>query len=114
MSDDTPPVVGEWYATADNETPCFVVLEFDERAGSIAIQFEDGDIDEVDLEHWEQWEPGTIEMPASANSDANFQYEEQEPYSFGDEEDQSPIPADEYALEEDQNPLFDEDNDYAA
>lgn len=57
------PLVGAWYITTDTDPQAFIVTDYDERTESIAIQFEDGYADEIDLETWEQWGPEQAELP---------------------------------------------------
>ena len=47
------PVVGQWYENID-ENESFRVLSVDEDAELIEIEYLDGDIEEIDLETWQE------------------------------------------------------------
>ncbi len=53
MSRDNEPVVGQWYEDLEDEDS-FRVLSVDEDAELIEIEYLDGDIDEIDLETWQE------------------------------------------------------------
>ena len=47
------PIIGQWYQDAALNR-LFEVVAVDEYSGSIDIQYEDGDVDELDLDAWTQ------------------------------------------------------------
>lgn len=47
------PEVGQWYAHVD-KGESFQVVGYDDRSGTIEIQYFDGDVDEFDNEAWNQ------------------------------------------------------------
>lgn len=47
------PVIGAWYQEA-TEDQIFEVVAVDEYAGSVEIQYMDGEISELDFETWQQ------------------------------------------------------------
>lgn len=47
------PTIGQWYEDI-TAYRFFEVVEIDESAGTIGIQFAEGDIDEIDFEIWSQ------------------------------------------------------------
>lgn len=62
MTRDYEPVVGQWYENID-ETDSFRVLSVDEDAELIEIEYLDGDIEEVDLDTWAEFNLDKIEEP---------------------------------------------------
>jgi hypothetical protein len=56
------PVVGQWYENID-ENDSFRVLSVDEDAELIEIEYLDGDIEEVDLDTWAEFDLDKIEQP---------------------------------------------------
>jgi hypothetical protein len=59
---DYEPVVGQWYENID-ETDSFRVLSVDEDAELIEIEYLDGDIEEIDLDTWAEFNLDKIEEP---------------------------------------------------
>jgi hypothetical protein len=59
---DYEPVVGQWYENID-ETDSFRVLSVDEDAELIEIEYLDGDIEEVDLDTWAEFNLEKIQEP---------------------------------------------------
>ena len=47
------PVIGAWYQDA-TEDEIFEVVAVDEHAGSIEVQYVDGEVSEIDLDTWQQ------------------------------------------------------------
>lgn len=45
------PSIGAWYHDVANDA-VFEVVALDEKAGSVEIQYDNGDIDEFDLDLW--------------------------------------------------------------
>jgi hypothetical protein len=56
------PVVGQWYGRIDKGQP-FQVTAIDKEAGTIEMQHDDGDVEEVDLESWYQMSVEPITQP---------------------------------------------------
>lgn len=64
------PSIGNWFC--DQEThQLFEVIAFDERAGTIEIQYADGELGEYDLDNWSQLQL----KPAYPPEDADIAYE---------------------------------------
>ncbi len=53
MGRDHNPVPGQWYESLDDEE-VFQVLSIDEDAELIELQYEDGDVEEIDYETWQE------------------------------------------------------------
>lgn len=64
------PEIGRWYQDAERDL-LFEVVAVDEHAGTIEIQYEDGELDEFDEESWQQ----LILLPAEPPEDWRIPYE---------------------------------------
>lgn len=62
MSRDYEPVKGQWYENVEDEET-FRVLSVDEDAEIVEIEYLDGDIEELDLEEWHEFDLELIEEP---------------------------------------------------
>lgn len=62
MATNLEPIVGNWYQNLDDDV-IFEVVAFDEDEGLVEIQHEDGDLDQVDLDEWDQWELEAVAEP---------------------------------------------------
>jgi len=56
------PVVGQWYENID-ENESFRVLSVDEDAELIEIEYLDGDIEEIDVDTWAEFDLDKIDQP---------------------------------------------------
>jgi hypothetical protein len=56
------PVKGQWYENID-ENDSFRVLSVDEDAELIEIEYLDGDIEEIDVDTWAEFDLEKIEQP---------------------------------------------------
>ena len=59
MAQQIQPTIGEWYKTVDDNA--FEVVAFDDNDGSIEIQYADGDVEELDVDTWEEMVAGPVE-----------------------------------------------------
>jgi hypothetical protein len=66
------PVVGQWYENIDDNEN-FRVLSVDEDAELVEIEYLDGDIEEMDLDTWQELDLDKIDTPEgwSGNDDAD-------------------------------------------
>ena len=62
MAREFEPVVGQWYENID-ENDSFRVLSVDADAELIEIEYLDGDIEEIDLDTWAEFDLDKIEQP---------------------------------------------------
>jgi hypothetical protein len=62
VDDYFDPRVDQWYVEAKNDR-YFQVLDFDEDDGIIEIQYLDGEVDELDLEEWQELSLEEVEQP---------------------------------------------------
>ncbi len=62
MGRDHNPVPGQWYESLDDEE-VFQVLSVDEDSELIELQYEDGDVEEIDYETWQELDLELTEEP---------------------------------------------------
>ena len=62
MAREFEPVVGQWYENID-ENDSFRVLSVDADAELIEVEYLDGDIEEIDLDTWAEFDLDKIEQP---------------------------------------------------
>ncbi len=62
MGRDHNPVPGQWYESLEDEET-FQVLSVDEDAELIELQYEDGDVEEIDYETWQELDLDLTEEP---------------------------------------------------
>jgi hypothetical protein len=62
MIGEIEPVEGNWYCRLDKEQD-FMVVDFNEAVGTVDIQHMDGDIEELDIEEWNDLDLEEIEVP---------------------------------------------------
>ena len=104
MSRDNEPVVGQWYENLEDEDS-FRVLSVDEDAELIEIEYLDGEIDEIDLETWQELDLELTDEPEGW-SDEDDEEEEEEDEDDDDEDDE-----DDDWDDEDEDEDWDEDDD---
>lgn len=62
MPIEAAPIESQWYQHLDKGLQ-FQVVAVDEEAGTIEIQYFDGDVEELDVELWKEMEIEPIEPP---------------------------------------------------
>jgi Family of unknown function (DUF6763) len=62
MIGEIEPIEGNWYHDLDKERD-FMVLDVSKREGTVDIQYFDGDIEELEMEEWEEMDLEEIEPP---------------------------------------------------
>jgi hypothetical protein len=78
MPMEEEPVVGAIYE--DQDGLAFEVLSFDEDDGTIEVQYEDGEVGEIDIDAWYEME---LQQVRSADRDESDEEEEPEPEKTG-------------------------------
>jgi hypothetical protein len=92
MGRDHNPVKGQWYESLDDEE-VFQVLSVDEDAELIELQYEDGDVEEIDYETWQELDLDLTEAPEGwtgsddDDEDDDFDDDEDEDDDWDDDED---------------------------
>jgi hypothetical protein len=104
VSRDYEPVKGQWYENVEDEET-FRVLSVDEDAEIVEIEYLDGDIEELDLEEWHEFDLELIEEPEGW-SDEDEDEDEDDDWDEEDDEDED----DDWDEDEDED-LDDDDDD---
>ena len=99
MGRDHNPVPGKWYKSLDDEE-VFQVLSIDEDSELIELQYEDGDVEEIDYETWHELDVDLTEEPEGW-SGSEDEVEDDEDDDWDDDEDE----------DEDDDDEDDEDDD---
>ncbi|HEY5791355.1 MAG TPA: DUF6763 family protein [Gammaproteobacteria bacterium] len=55
------PRVGDWYRNHLQQS--FEIVAYDEAEGTVGIQYFDGDLEEIELDAWQQMEIESIDAP---------------------------------------------------
>lgn len=74
MSNDLDPIIGNWYHDPADDTD-FQVISLDEDEGLIEIEYADGDLDEIDMEQWQEMELEQIDNPLDLDELLDTDYE---------------------------------------
>lgn len=77
MARDYDPVQGQWYEDLE-ENEIFRVLSVDPDEEIIEVQYENGDIEEIDLDTWHELDLERAEEPEGWASDDDDDDEEEE------------------------------------
>ncbi len=100
MSRDNEPVKGQWYENVEDEET-FRVLSVDEDSEMVEIEYLDGEIEELDLEEWREFDLELIEEPEGWSEEDDEDEDEDEDEDYDDEDE-----------DEDDDWDEDEDEDY--
>jgi len=71
------PVAGQWYENID-ENESFRVLRVDEDSELIEIEYLDGDLEELDLDTWQELDLDKIDQPEGWSAAEEEEEEEEE------------------------------------
>ena len=85
MSREYAPTPGKWYENKDEEET-FRVLSVDEDDELVEIEYEDGEIEELDLDTWHELDLELTEQPEGW-SDSSEADDDDEDDDFDDEDD---------------------------
>jgi len=100
VSRDNEPVKGQWYENVEDEET-FRVLSVDEDSEMVEIEYLDGEIEELDLEEWREFDLELIEEPEGWSEEDDEDEDEDEDEVYDDEDE-----------DEDDDWDEDEDEDY--
>ena len=106
MGRDYDPVQGKWHEDLE-ENEVFKVLSVDPDQELVEVQYENGDIEEIDLDTWHELDLEQAEEPEGWASDTAEKEEEEEEE---EEEDEDDWDEDDDDWDEDEDD--DEDDDY--
>ena len=107
MARDYDPVQGQWYEDLE-ENEIFRVLSVDPDEEIIEVQYENGDIEEIDLDTWHELDLERAEEPEGWASDT----EEEEDEEDDEDEDDWDEDEDDDDWDDDDDDL-DDDDDYS-
>jgi predicted dehydrogenase len=106
---DYDPVQGQWFEDLE-ENEVFRVLSVDPDEEIIEIQYENGDIEEIDLDTWHELDLERAEEPEGWASDEGEDEEEEEDDEDEDEDDWDEDEDDDW---DDDDEDLDDDDDYS-
>ena len=107
MGRDHNPVAGQWYESLDDQE-VFQVLSIDEDAELIELRYEDGDVEEIDYETWQELDLDLTGVPEGwSGSESEEEDEEDE-----DEDDEDDDWDDEDDEDDDEDDDFGDRDDY--
>ena len=86
MSRDHNPVPGQWYENLEDEET-FQVLSVDEDAELVELQYEDGDVEEIDYETWQELDLDLTEVPEGWSGSEEDEEDDEDDDWDDDEED---------------------------
>ena len=87
MGRDHNPVPGQWYESLEDEET-FQVLSIDEDSELIELQYEDGDVEEIDYETWQELDLDLTEEPEGwSGSDDDDEDDDDEEEDDDDDDD---------------------------
>jgi segregation and condensation protein B len=105
VSRDNEPVKGQWYENVEDEET-FRVLSVDEDAEMIEIEYLDGEIEELDLEEWHEFDLELIDEPEGWSEDDDEEEEDDDEEEWDDEDDDED---DDWDEDEDEDEDYDDD-----
>ena len=111
MSRDYDPVQGKWYQDLE-ENEIFQVLSVDPDEEIIELQYENGDIEEIDLDTWHELDLEHAEEPEGWASDDEEEDDEEEEEEDEDEDDWDEDEDDD-DWDDDEDDDLDDDDEYA-
>ncbi|MBM0103334.1 hypothetical protein JM946_01195 [Steroidobacter sp. S1-65] len=106
MARDYDPVQGKWYEDLE-ENEVFKVLSVDPDQELVEVQYENGDIEEIDLDTWHELDLEQAEEPEGWASDDEDEEEEEE-----EDEDEDDWDEDDDDWDDDEDEDLDDDDDY--
>ena len=111
MSRDYDPVQGKWYQDLE-ENEIFQVLSVDPDEEIVELQYENGDIEEIDLDTWHELDLEHAEEPEGWASDDEEEDDEEEEEEDEDEDDWDEDEDDD-DWDDDEDDDLDDDDEYA-
>jgi hypothetical protein len=105
---DYDPVQGKWYQDLE-ENEIFQVLSVDPDEEIVELQYENGDIEEIDLDTWHELDLEHATEPEGWASDEDEEEEEEEEELDEDDDDWDEDEDDDWDEDEDDDDLDDRD-----
>ncbi len=109
MGRDHNPVPGQWYESLEDEET-FQVLSIDEDSELIELQYEDGDVEEIDYETWHELDLGLTDEPEGWSGSEDEEDEEED--EVDDDEDDDDWDDDEDDEDDDDDEDYGNRDDY--
>ena len=109
MARDYDPVQGKWYEDLE-ENEIFKVLSVDPDQELVGVQYENGDIEEIDLDTWHELDLERASEPEGWASDDDDDKEEEEEEEDEDDWDED---EDDDDWDDDDDEDLDDDDDYS-
>jgi hypothetical protein len=106
---DYDPVQGKWYQDLE-ENEIFQVLSVDPDEELVELQYENGDIEEIDLDTWHELDLEHAQEPEGWASDDEEDEEEEDEEELDDEDDDWDEDDDDWDEDEDD---LDDDDEYS-
>jgi hypothetical protein len=104
------PVAGQWYENIE-ENESFRVLSVDEDSELIEIEYLDGDIEEIDLDTWQELDLDKIDQPEGWSGDDDEEEEGEDEDEDEEEEDDEDDDWDEDEDDDEDDDDWDEDEE---
>lgn len=105
MGRDYDPIKGQWFEDLE-ENEIFLVLSVDPDAELVEIQYENGDIEEIDLDTWHELDLERVEQPEGWPTGEEDEDEEAEEEDEDEDEDD-----DDWDDDDEDDDDWDEDDD---
>ncbi len=93
------PIVGAVYE--DSDGLAFEVTDFDEDEGAIEVRYDDGSVDEIDIDTWYEMELRRLEGDGDGSGDEEDEEEKERP-ARADDDDEEDDDEDDYDDEEEE------------
>ncbi|MFT3907770.1 MAG: hypothetical protein QM718_15845 [Steroidobacteraceae bacterium] len=101
MAREYEPTVGQWYENLE-ENESFRVLSVDEDAELVEIEYLDGDIEELDLDAWQELDLEQIAEPEGWSEGGDEDEDEDEEDDWDEDEDEDEDDEDDEDWDEDE------------
>ena len=112
MGRDYDPVKGQWYEDLE-ENEIFQVLSLDPDQELVEIQYENGDIEEIDLDTWHELDLEKAEQPEGWSKAAEEDDEEEDDEEEDEEDDDWDEDEDDDDWDDDDDDDLDDEDDYS-
>jgi hypothetical protein len=109
---DYDPVKGQWYEDLE-ENEIFQVLSLDPDQELVEIQYENGDIEEIDLDTWHELDLEKAEQPEGWSKEAEKDDEEEDDEEEDEEDDDWDEDEDDDDWDDDDDDDLDDEDDYS-
>lgn len=110
MGREHDPIAGQWYENLE-DGEAFLVLSVDEDSEMIEVQYEDGDIEELDYETWQELDLEKTEEPEGWTG-SDDEYDDEDDWDEDDEDEDDQDDEDEDDDEDDWDDDDDDDDRY--